>query len=170
MTSIGSLSKNDLLLCFEDILISSGYVIYGLEADKNTNFYKFNINKDKKEFNLYINISNINDAYIPNKPFIKRRQIGVLGLESIPQNTGNQFSMLCGIKAENDSIVLCVWNPFYFTNHTKNRSCYVVSDSIDDALKNGVHFGVDCKNNVYLCDKFNFEKLFDEYILKNRID
>ncbi len=170
MNNLTSLSKNDLLLCFEDVLISSGFVIYNLEMDKNTNFYKFVVNKNKKEFVLFVNISNINEAYIPNKPFIKRRQIGALVLDNIPQNTGNQFSMLCGIKKVDEEIVLCVWNPFYFTNHTKNRSCYVVSDSIYDALKNGIHFGIDCKNTVYLCNRISFEKLFDEYILKNRID
>lgn len=170
MSASNSLSKNDLIFHFETILINSGFVIYSLKFDSESNFYMFDLRKEKKEFKLYVNLSNINEAYIPDKPFIKRRQVGAMDLNLIPQNTGNQISMLCGIKIVDENIVVCVWNPFYFTNHTKNRSCYVLESSIIDTLKNGTHFGVDCKNNIYLSDKYNFAYLLDEYIMKNRID
>ena len=167
-----NLLKNDLLLYIQRTLVSSGFLIYSLTQCKDDlkSFYKIDIKKNDNQYTLFINVSNINSAFLPNKPYIKRRQVGKLNMDLIPQNKNNSLSMLLGITFVDETPIYVCWNPFYFTGHEKNRSCYVLDSSILYAYNNSYYFGEDCKTPVFVFNELSFEKMLQNYIDKNMVD
>lgn len=164
------LSSEELILELESIFIQSGFLITSLSRSLNNNFTKFELSKNKVEYCIYANIRNIGSAYLPNKPFIMRRQVGKMNFNEIPENTTNTVSMLLAIGIIENKKVLACWNPFYFVGHSTNRSCYVLQSSLEEAVLNGFYDGVDCKTPVLVCSKNNFGQLLKVYLERNTID
>lgn len=167
-----TISKQDLLLFFEQTLVLSGFFIEETEGLKNElrNFYSFKVKNQSSQFVISANISNISDAYLPNKPFIKRRQVGHLVFETLPKNTKDKVSLLVGIKKIEDEFVLVCWNPFYFVGHSTNRSCYVNESTLEKTLRIGFYVGDDCGTKLYACTRNHFAELLDLFITENAID
>lgn len=167
-----ALSSNELLLRLENFLVNGGYLILGLKfCDGNLkSFIKIDIKKNTNEIHLFVNIRNISSAYLPNKPYIKRRQVGKLILEEIPKNENNSLTMLLGVAKIGDSFVLACWNPFYFVGHATNRSCYVLEDSMTTAICEGLYDGVDCKTPVLVCSENRFSDLLEIYKERNVVE
>lgn len=163
------LSSKELLLVMEKILISSGFIIYSV-LKGNNNFIEFNIEKNNKKYRIFANIRNIGSAYLPKKPYIMRRQVSKMLIDEIPLNRGNNLSMLLAIKKVENQYILACWNPFYFVGHSKNRSCYVLQQSLENAYLNGLYQGIDCKTPVLVCSEKNMEQLIEVYIERNSVD
>ena len=164
--------KNELLLIFESFLVNSGFLILEMiDIKKETpNFHKFVIKTNNKNFTVNIDIRNIGDAYLPDKPHVKRRQVGKLSFEQIPKNKNDTVSMLVGIKQIDKDFVMACWNPFLFLSHITNRSCYLLEESMEQALNSGVYIGKDCGTPVYICSIDHFDQLLDIYINNNSIE
>lgn len=167
-----TLSKFDLLVLFEQLITKSGFIITNYKDIYETldNFHSLTVEKDKKQFELIFNIRNVSDAYLPNKPEIKRRQVGKLEFDSLPFNQKKRAVMLLGLKVYNGEPVLVCWNPFYFVGHATNRSCYVVESTMEKALQCGFYAGEDCRTRVYACSGSSFEKLLSLFIEENAVE
>lgn len=164
-----SIPKNDLIRLFEKALIDSGYIIQLFEKCEN-GFVKFVILKEKIAYSLHVNIRNISSAYLPKKPDIFRRQVSKLDLDEIPMNTKYNASMLIGVySCDNEYLVTC-WNPFHFSCHETNRSCYVLKNSFDNAKMDGFYYGNDCSTPVWICSITHFSQLLEDYITRNSIE
>ena len=166
------LTSGDLILALKKSLITSGFSvesIYQCDGDLKT-FHKLEISFNNDKMTLFINVRNIGSAYIPKKPYIKRRQVGKLLLEKIPPNTKNSLSMLIGIIRVDNIFVYACWNPFYFIGHSTNRSCYVLDSSIEYALQNGVYDGEDCKTPVLVFTEPNFNNIINIYLNRSVVD
>lgn len=166
------LSSKELFIYIQKAIVSSGFLIDHYEKCSNELkiFHILKISTSEKKFTLYINVRNIGSAYLPNKPFIKRRQVGKLNLEDIPVNKGNTLSMLLGVTFVDERPIFACWNPFYFIGHNTNRSCYVLDSSLDYALKNGLYDGGDCKTPVIVFSEASFSKMLDIYIKRSVVD
>ena len=167
-----TISKQDLLLFFEQTLVLSGFFVEETKDLKNEigSFHLFKVKNKSSEFVITANISNISDAYLPNKPFIKRRQVGHLVFEALPKNTKNKVTLLIGIKRiENEFVIVC-WNPFYFVGHSTNRSCYVNESTLEKTSRLGFYVGDDCGTKLYACTNNRFAELLDLFITENAID
>jgi hypothetical protein len=162
------LSSKELTLVLQEIINKSGFIITSFSQNEN-GFNQIGI-KNKHDFNLNVNIRNIASAYLPNKPHIKRRQVGKMHFDTIPINQQKQLSMLLGVGRVNDRYVLACWNPFYFLDHSTNRSCYVLQESLEFANENGLYDGIDCKTPVLVCSENGFEKLIKVYLERNVLD
>ena len=170
--NLEAFNKSELIINFEKIITKSDYLILSFKDlnDTLSNFYSLTIQKDKKIFNLTFNIRNISDAYLPNKPYIKRRQVGKLDFDSLPLNNKTNVTLLLGLKEINGELVLVCWNPFYFVGHQTNRSCYVLESTMEKALQCGFYIGEDCKTKLYVCNETNFGKLLTQYIEENAVE
>lgn len=164
-----SLSSRELLLVIQQLLISSGYLIQSTDFGTR-NFTKIIINKDKKDLCLFVDIRNVCSAFIPGKPYMMRRQVGKMKFEEIPKNLKTQASMLLAVGEVNGELVLVCWNPFYYLGHATNRSCYVLQDSLEKAIIDGLYNGEDCKVPVLVCNSSNIERLLQTYIERNALD
>lgn len=162
-----NLSKQELLKVFEKAIVLSDGVIISISDFKN----RFNIvvKFDEDEYNLNFDLRNIGSAYLPNKPFIFRRQVSSFSIDDFPKNLGNNLSLLVGIRLIENSFVIVAWNPFYFLGHKTNRSCYVYKDSMLSAYTNGYYSGDDCKTPVYACASNNLLTLLKEFKENNTI-
>ena len=167
-----TISKQDLLLFFEQTLVLSGFFVEETKDLKSElgSFFLFRIKNNNSEFEITANISNISDAYLPNKPYIKRRQVGHLVFENLPKNTKTKVTLLIGIKRIEDQLVYVCWNPFYFVGHSTNRSCYVNEASLEKTARLGFYSGEDCGTKLYACTSNRFAELIDLFISENAID
>ena len=163
------LSSKELLLEVENIFIQSGFLITSVSNLKN-GFFRFEINKNGVGYIINSNIRNVGSAYLPNKPFIMRRQVGKMNLDDIPVNAGKTVSMLLAIATVDGERVLACWNPFYFVSHSTNRSCYVLENSLEIARSYGFYDGIDCKTPVLICSNKMFEQLLNVYLERNTVD
>ncbi len=171
MENMISFSKNELLLFVQKTIVNSGFIINSFEeCDEPKSFVKVTIEKGEKKYTLYINVGNIRPAYLPNKPFIKRRQVGKLSLDQIPANTPKSLSMLIGICVIDDYPVFACWNPFYFIGHSTNRSCYVIDSSLSSAISCGVYVGDDCRTPLICFTESHFDEMLDIYLEKSVVD
>lgn len=170
--SENTLSKFNLLVLFEQLISKSGFLLVNYKDinDKLENFHSLVIEKDKRRFEIIFNIRNISDAYLPNRPEIKRRQVGKLVFDELPSNQKNRAVMLLGLKIINSEPVLVCWNPFYFVGHATNRSCYVAQSSMEKALQCGLYVGEDCKTRVYACFGSNFNRLLKLFVEENALE
>ena len=166
---INVLSSKDLILAIEKIIVCSGFTIKQFEFKKN-GFSAFTISQDNEQIELSINIGNIGSSYLPNKPYILRRQVRKMTFEEIPDNKRNEISMLIGITKISDKFIIACWNPFYFIGHSTNRSCYILNDSLMIAYLKGIYDGIDCKTPVLACSEENFGKLLKIYIGRYAVD
>ncbi len=166
------MNHKELLLTFEKTLVSSGILINSIEKceDSIKNFYQVKIIFKNKQLNLFVDLRNISSAYLPNKPYILRRQVGKLEFDAIPINDENSLSMLIGITCIDDKIILVCWNPFYFIGHSTNRSCYVLESSLEEAKQFGLYDGNDCRTPVLVCLDSCFDKMLDIYVERNVVD
>lgn len=166
------LNHKQLLLFFEKVLTSSNILINSVKECESElkNFYLFDVSYKDENLFLYVNIRNISSAYLPNKPYILRRQVGKLSFEFLPANKKNSLTLLLGITNEDESIVVVCWNPFYFIGHSTNRSCYVLESSLTIAKNLGLYVGEDCKTPVLVCSTNNFEELLEVYRERNMVD
>lgn len=162
-------SSKELILQVENIFVKSGYLILSY-SDLNNGFLKFVLLKNNIEYVVCANVRNIGSAYLPNKPYIMRRQVGKMNLDEIPGNVKTNVSMLLAIGTVESNSVLACWNPFYFVGHATNRSCYVLQSSLEKAQSEGFYDGVDCKTPVLVCSSNNFEQLLNVYIERNMVD
>lgn len=162
------LSPKELVLAVERVFINSGFTVKSFDYMEN-GFIEFNLLKNES-FIISVNVRNIGSAYLPNKPYILRRQVGKMIFESIPDNGRTKLSMLLGVGNKNNRLLLACWNPFYFIGHSTNRSCYVLESSLDEAYEKGFYDGVDCKTPVLVCSENNFEKLLHIYIERNAVE
>lgn len=167
-----TLSKFELLNLFQNFVSKSKFLIIEFKdlKDSLNNFYSLIIEKENYFTELIFNIRNIGDAYLPNKPQIKRRQVGKLDFDKLPLNEKKKISLLVGIKLINNEPVLVCWNPFFFVGHQTNRSCYVLESTMNKGLQLGFYTSEDCKTKVYVCNENNFDKLLSYYIEENTID
>ncbi len=167
-----TMRSTELLLSFEKVLVSSGILINSVEKHKEglKNFYLVRVIFKNEQMNLYVNLSNIGSAYLPNKPYILRRQVGKLIFNDLPVNKNTSLTLLIGITYVNDEIVVACWNPFYFVGHSTNRSCYILESSIEKANCAGLYVGDDCKTPVFVCSSSHFSELLDVYIERNLVD
>ena len=163
------LSSKELVLEVENIFIQSGFIISSF-LDLKNGFVRFQLSKNGVEYIINTNIRNVGSAYLPNKPYIMRRQVGKMNLDDIPDNTGRTASMLLAIASVDGERVLACWNPFYFVGHSTNRSCYVLQNSLETACSNGFYDGVDCKTPVLVCSTKMFEQLLNVYLERNAVD
>ena len=166
------MSTHELLLSLEKVLVSSSVLIRSVKNCENElkNFYLISVEINNQLIDLYVNIRNIGSAYLPNKPYILRRQVGKLSFDDLPPNSKKSLSMLIGITNIDSEIILACWNPFYFIGHSTNRSCYVLENSLDKAKNIGLYVGEDCKTPVLVCSSSNFTEMLNVYIERNLID
>lgn len=166
------MNSHELVLSLEKILISSNVLIRSIEnCDKELkNFYLLKSVHNNKDISIYINVRNIGSAYLPNKPYIFRRQVGKLSFDDLPLNSENCISILAGITLFKGKLILVCWNPFYFVGHSTNRSCYVLEKSIERAMNFGLYVGEDCKTPVFICDENHFIEMIDIYMERNMVD
>lgn len=166
------MNSHELLLSLEKHLILSNILIRSVTDCKNElkNFYLLDIVVKNQNIKLYVNIRSIGSAYLPNKPYILRRQVGKLLFDHLPQNSKKTFSMLIGVAEKDGETLLVCWNPFYFIGHKTNRSCYVLEGSLETAKNIGLYVGEDCKTPVLICSCRNFEKMLNVYIERNLVD
>lgn len=167
-----TISRPNLLVYFQQVLTKSGFLVTNFKDLKGTldNFYSFVVEKGGKKIELSFNIRNISNAYLPNKPDIKRRQVGKLSFEDLPLNRKDCLIMLLGLKLISGELVLVCWNPFYFVGHATNRSCYVLKSTMEKALQCGFFEREDCKTKVYACSSSNFGELLNHYIEENVVE
>ena len=166
------MSSQELLLSFEKALVSSEILINSVEncKDELKNFYLVNVTFKNKKISLYVNLRNIGSAYLPNKPYILRRQVGKLSFDDLPLNSSTSLSMLLGITFIDHMMILACWNPFYFVGHSTNRSCYVLENSLEKAKNIGLYVGEDCKTPVLVCSDCHFGEMLDIYIERNMVE
>jgi len=163
------LSSKELVLEVENIFVQSGFIINSF-CDLKNGFLRFELNKNGVEYIINTNVRNVGSAYLPNKPYIMRRQVGKMNLDDIPVNSGKTVSMLLAIATVNDERVLVCWNPFYYVGHSTNRSCYVLQNSLEAAQSHGFYDGIDCKTPVLVCSNKKFERLLSVYLERNVVD
>ena len=166
------MSTHELLLSLEKVLVSSNVLIRSVKNCENElkNFYLISVEINNQLIELYVNIRNIGSAYLPNKPYILRRQVGKLSFDDLPPNNKKSLSMLIGIANIDNEILLACWNPFYFIGHSTNRSCYVLENSLDKAKNIGLYVGEDCKTPVLVCSSSHFNEMLNVYIERNLVD
>lgn len=159
--------KNRLLNLFQNVLTSNGYTI--MSVSKLDKFYNLKVFKDEREITFSINLSTIKNAFLPKDPTVKRRQIGHLEMCEIKTITKNVISLIIGIAKICDEYVFVCWNPFYFTGHKTNRSCYVTHESLVQ-MKFNNYYRVKYGNTPsYLFTQSGFELFIDKFIEENGI-
>ena len=166
------MNTHELLLSLEKVLVSSNILIRSVKNCESElkNFYLISVEINNQLIELYINIRNIGSAYLPNKPYILRRQVGKLSFDNLPPNNKKSLSMLIGVTHIDNEIILACWNPFYFIGHSTNRSCYVLENSLDKAKNIGLYVGEDCKTPVLICSSSHFIEMLNVYIERNLVD
>lgn len=169
LTKNKSLTSTELLKRLQEIFKKSGFAIISCGIRIN-NFTKFKILKNNQEYLINVNIRNITSAYLPNKPDLMRRQVNKLNFNDITDNTTNSATMLLGLWDTNGNEVLAAWNPFLFIHHEKNRSCYVLKESLNKASQYGFYQGKDSGTNILVCSENNFEKLLSVYLETYKAD
>ncbi|TPI02369.1 hypothetical protein [Mycoplasma struthionis] len=114
-------SSAELLLIFQKFLTNSGFIIVSTEKlnEDLNNFYKIVVDDGVKKVTFYVNLRNISSAFIHNKPYILRRQVNKININSLPENKEDSVVLLIGIAEIVEEFVLVVWNAFYFIGHQK---------------------------------------------------
>jgi hypothetical protein len=167
----GNIRKaDDYRAMFEKFISSSGLTIESWTVD---NYYKgfvdITTTFNGGDFMLHIHFRNITGAHLPYDMTVRRIQIGPLDAERLPQNTHHQVSMLAGFCFVGSEPIFGAWNPFYFCEHKKNRSCYIRPGTILAAEKTGFYAGMYNNISVYACDSKHFQELLKIYIGENSV-
>ena len=159
-------SRQDLL---KMVFIKSGISVLDGEFFDGT-FMRYKLKLDNRLISLNILIKNIVNSGWIEKPYIKRIQIKSLLNVEVPKNTNESCTMLVGVALVNSKPILVVWNPFMYTYHNTNRSCYVNVESLAKCWRDGFLKTIDAKQNILLSDEENFGVLIKRYIDDNSIE
>lgn len=160
-----NLNKSELINAFQKVLIDNHFNIIQYNAgEKKSNFKTIYCEKENKQFSFCFNISNLSKAYLPKDPTVKRRQISSLNMNEIPMITKNNVTLLLSYCEINTTSVFIAWNPFYFTEHKTNRSCYVNEKELLDVISENYIKSKYGKTPVYIFTEQGFERFISEYI------
>src|SRR5574344_836555 len=159
-----NLSKQTLISLLKRFLISSNIVFISEDQPLFEHVNSFTIRLNKKNLKLHVILKNISYGGWKEKPLIKRIQVASLEGKKIPEISMNEIFILGGFCYVNDKPILVGWNPFRFTYHKTNRSCYVNVYSILKVNNLGFLISNDFKKEEFICDELNFDKLLIEYV------
>lgn len=159
------LSKIELVNAFQKILINNHYNIIEFNSDNKKNIFKhIKCLKNNTNYSFYFNISNLNKAYLPKDPTVKRRQISSLNIDNIPTIKTDAISFLLAYCEIENKAIFVAWNPFYFTEHKTNRSCYANKDDIIDAYNKTYIKSKYGKTPFFVFTETGFDNFINEYI------
>ncbi len=159
------LNKVELVNAFQKILINNQYNITEFNNNNKKDIFKcIKCIKDNINYSFYFNISNLNKAYLPKDPTVKRRQISSLNIDDIPTIKIDTISFLLAYCEIGEKAVFVAWNPFYFTEHKTNRSCYVNENDIIDAYSKNYVKNKYGKTPFFIFNESGFDSFIKEYI------
>jgi hypothetical protein len=122
------------------------------------------------KFVIHVHFRNITGACLPYNMKVRRIQVGALEAGSLPQNKQNEISILGGFCHVGSTPIFAAWNAFHFTEHKKNRSCYITPETILAAENKGFWEGMYNGIPVYVCDSAHLQTLLSTYIGENSLN
>lgn len=149
------------------ILEESGFTDISSELVESR-LYKIKMKKIST-FEIYFYLRNIGKSGWSDKKEIRRVQVAGFNVNSLPPTNHQSASMIIGIQNIFDEDICVVWNIYNYGNHSKNRSCYVKTANIYKAFTTGYVTTTDSNQKIWLCDRNNFDRLLNDYIMTNYI-
>lgn len=164
------MTKNDLISKFQNMLTYNGYLIKNCSQNENIHFFNdFLIQNNTKELILHATIKKISSAFFPNNDNVLRIQVGPINIDSLPENSEKEISLLIGYINYNQKEILAIWNAFYFIGHKKNRSCYLTISDLNETINNGNITSSYSGTPVYITTKERLNVVLEQFIQDNKI-
>ena len=166
-----TLSKKELISCFERFINESGYKVEKWINKKRAPYELLIVNAEEKMIHLIVYLKNITGGGWESKPEIKRVQVSNVRIDS-PDNyvstTQYQSMMILGYYCYDNNPIMVAWDAYRYIKHKTMRSCYVNISTLIRGYQNGYLITTNSSQKVWVFDSFHFEKFMNDYINYNK--